>query len=45
QTMENSISSDIKEYLGVSAKVRLVEPKTIQRSQGKAIRVIDNRKL
>jgi len=45
QTMENSLSSDIKEYLGVSAKVRLVEPKTIQRSQGKAIRVIDNRKL
>jgi len=45
QKMENHISSDIKEYLGVSAKVRLVEPKTIQRSQGKAIRVIDNRKL
>ncbi|MBA3010493.1 MAG: phenylacetate--CoA ligase [Proteobacteria bacterium] len=45
QKMENRISSDIKEYLGVSAKVTLVEPKTIQRSQGKAIRVIDNRKL
>jgi len=45
QTMETSISNDIKEYLGVSAKVRLVEPKTIQRSQGKAIRVIDKRKL
>ena len=45
QTMETSISNDIKEYLGVSAKVRLVEPKTIQRSQGKAIRVIDNRKI
>ncbi|MCP3941359.1 MAG: phenylacetate--CoA ligase [Desulfobacteraceae bacterium] len=45
QTMEKTISNDIKEYLGVSAKVRLVEPKTIQRSQGKAVRVIDNRKL
>jgi len=45
QTIETSISNDIKEHYGVSAKVMLVEPKTIQRSQGKAIRVIDNRKL
>lgn len=45
QIMEGKISKDIKEYLGVSAKVRLVEPKTIERSQGKAVRVIDNRKL
>lgn len=43
QTTEQKISSDIKEYLGVSAKVTLVEPKTIARSQGKAVRVIDNR--
>jgi phenylacetate-CoA ligase len=45
QIMEGKISKDIKEYLGVSAKVRLVEPKTIERSQGKAVRVIDNRKI
>lgn len=45
QAMENHISENIKEHHGVSAKVRLVEPKTIQRSQGKAVRVIDNRKL
>ena len=45
QNMEAKISKDIKEYLGVSAKVKLVEPKTIERSQGKAIRVIDNRKI
>ncbi len=45
QTIETKISDDIKEYLGVSAKVRLVEPKSIERSQGKAIRVIDNRKI
>ncbi len=45
QIMEGKISSDIKEYLGVSAKVRLVEPKSIERSQGKAVRVIDNRKI
>ncbi|MCK5836437.1 MAG: phenylacetate--CoA ligase [Desulfobacula sp.] len=45
QTMEQQISSDIKEYLGVSAKVMFVEPKTITRSEGKAVRVIDNRKF
>ncbi len=45
QTMEQKISNDIKEYLGVSAKVMLVEPKTINRSEGKAVRVIDNRKI
>jgi len=44
QNMEKKIATNIKEYLGVSAKIKLVEPKTIQRSQGKAIRVIDNRK-
>jgi phenylacetate-CoA ligase len=43
QTMENKIADDIKETLGVTARVMLVEPKTIQRSQGKAVRVIDNR--
>ncbi len=45
QNMEAKISKDIKEYLGVSAKVMLVEPKAIERSQGKAIRVIDNRNI
>jgi phenylacetate-CoA ligase len=45
QNMEAKISTDIKEYLGVSAKVKLVEPKAIERSQGKAIRVIDNRNI
>ncbi len=45
QTMENKIATDIKETLGVTARVMLVEPKTIQRSQGKAVRVIDNRNI
>ncbi len=45
QELEKRISKDIKELLGVSASVKLVEPKTIARSQGKAVRVIDNRKL
>ena len=31
--------------LGVSVKVKLCEPKSIQRSEGKAKRVIDNRNL
>ncbi len=45
QDLEKVITKNIKEYLGVSAKVKLVEPKTIARSEGKAVRVIDNRKL
>jgi phenylacetate-CoA ligase len=45
QAMETRISNNIKEHHGVSARVMLVEPKTIERSQGKAVRVIDNRKL
>ncbi len=45
QELEKAISKNIKEYLGVSARVKLVEPKSIARSEGKAIRVIDNRKL
>ncbi|WP_163338261.1 phenylacetate--CoA ligase [Desulfopila sp. IMCC35008] len=39
------IQMDIKDYLGVTCTVKLVEPKTIQRSEGKAQRVIDKRKL
>jgi phenylacetate-CoA ligase len=45
QGMEMEITKNIKDYLGVSAKVKLVEPKAIARSQGKAVRVIDNRKI
>jgi phenylacetate-CoA ligase len=45
QNLENSIEKDIKDLLGVSVLVKLVEPKTIQRSEGKAVRVIDKRKI
>ena len=48
KTLENltkRIQMDIKDMLGVTCKVKLVEPKTIQRSEGKAQRVIDNRNL
>jgi len=45
QNLDKKLSKNIKEYLGVSAKVKLVEPKSIARSEGKAVRVIDNRKI
>jgi len=43
--LTRKIQADIKDLLGVTCKVQLVEPRTIQRSEGKAQRVIDNRKL
>jgi phenylacetate-CoA ligase len=45
QVLEKKIEHNIKDYLGVSAKVRLVEPRSIPRSEGKAQRVIDKRKI
>ncbi len=39
------IEADVKDMLGVTCKVKLVEPRTIQRSEGKAQRVIDKRKI
>ncbi|RMG58105.1 MAG: phenylacetate--CoA ligase [Deltaproteobacteria bacterium] len=45
ETLSKRIERDIKEMLGVSCRVKLVEPKTIQRSEGKAKRVIDRRKI
>ncbi len=44
QSLSRRIQKDIKDLLGVTCKVRLVEPKTIARSEGKAVRVIDKRK-
>ena len=43
--LAKKIEHEIKDLLGVSCKVKLVEPKSIQRSEGKAKRVIDKRKL
>jgi phenylacetate-CoA ligase len=45
QEIQRRITRNIKEILGVSARVQLVEPKGIARSEGKAVRVIDNRKI
>jgi phenylacetate-CoA ligase len=39
------IEGEIKDLLGISCRVKLVEPRSIQRSEGKAKRVIDNRRL
>ena len=43
QSLESSIQKSIKEFLGVTTKVRLMEPHSIQRSEGKAKRIIDKR--
>jgi phenylacetate-CoA ligase len=43
QSLASTIEKQIKDLLGITCKVRLVEPKTIMRSEGKAKRVIDNR--
>ena len=45
KAFEEKIKEKLRTTLGVGAKVHLVNPKTIQRSEGKAKRVIDNRKL
>jgi phenylacetate-CoA ligase len=45
EKLENSITNDLRSVLGIGAKVHLVNPKSITRSEGKAKRVIDNRKL
>lgn len=45
QKLAKRIEKEIKDMLGVTCSAKLVEPKTIQRSEGKARRVIDNRKL
>ena len=45
ETLEKKIVSQLRSMLGIGAKVHLVNPKTIERSVGKAKRVIDNRKL
>lgn len=45
QNLEKRIKKDVKDLLGVTAKVKLVEPKTLQRFEGKAQRVVDKRNI
>ena len=42
---ERSLANAMKIMLGINPKVHLVAPKSIVRSEGKAVRVIDKRKL
>ena len=45
QGLINRIQRTMESALGISLTVKIVEPKTITRSEGKAVRVIDKRKL
>ena len=45
EILERTITEKLRDVLGIGAKVHLVNPKSIQRSEGKAKRVIDNRKM
>lgn len=42
---EKDLVVSLKSMLGIAAKVKLVAPKSITRSEGKAVRVIDKRKI
>jgi phenylacetate-CoA ligase len=45
ENRESELREKLKSMLGLYAKVTLVEPKSIARSEGKAVRVIDKRKI
>ena len=45
QNREQDLKAAMRSMLGIGPKIHLVAPKTIQRSEGKAVRVIDKRKL
>jgi phenylacetate-CoA ligase len=45
EEIQNVIHDEIESYLGISVRVVLVEPRSIARSEGKAVRVIDKREL
>ena len=45
EALRKKITGNLQSTLGISVNVKLVEPKTIERTAGKAKRVIDNRKL
>ncbi len=45
EVLERRVEKDIKETIGTTCRCKLVEPKSIPRSEGKARRVIDKRSL
>jgi len=45
QELRHKITRNLESVLGITVNVKLVEPKTIERTAGKAKRVVDNRKI
>lgn len=45
EDQENKLKAAMHDTLGISAKIKLVEPHSLPRSEGKAVRVIDNREI
>lgn len=45
ESLERNMEKELHQNLGIHARVKLVEPKSISRSEGKAKRIVDNRKL
>lgn len=45
ESLTKKIGQVITQALGLSAKIKIVEPMTLKRSEGKAVHVIDNRKM
>ncbi|MBO5109722.1 MAG: phenylacetate--CoA ligase [Clostridia bacterium] len=45
EALTKKIAHVLQQALGISAKVKIVEPQSLRRSEGKAVHVIDNRKL
>ena len=45
ERIEKTVTAELRSALGIGAKVHLVNPKSIERSEGKARRVIDRRRL
>ena len=45
EALTNKIAHTVNQAIGLNAKIRIVEPQTLTRSEGKAVHVIDKRKL
>ena len=45
QAHEKKLDGAMRSMLGIGPKIHLVAPKTIARSEGKAVRIVDKRKL
>jgi phenylacetate-CoA ligase len=45
ERLEKKLRSEMESVLGISARIKLVEPRTIVRTEGKAKRVVDRKEL